>query len=53
MGTIDYDNFIGSHTAPMHNVYQSVWKDYELLYDLLAGSDLHEGERTFQMRNTP
>ena len=39
MGTIDYDDFIGSHTAPMHNVYQSVWKDYELLCDLLAGSD--------------
>jgi len=39
MTTFDYDEYVRQHSAPFHNIYQSVWKNYELLCDLVSGSD--------------
>jgi len=46
MTTFDYDEYVRQHSAPIHNVYQSVWKDYELLCDLIDGSD-YDGDSVF------
>jgi hypothetical protein len=37
MTTFDYDEYVSQHSAPIHNIYESAWKDYELLCDLVAG----------------
>lgn len=46
MATFDYNDFIASQTAPIHNVYRSVWKNYEFLCDLVAGSD-YDGDSAY------